>query len=132
MVGDFNIIRKSVPVVPCLAGAGGELSNLIVDFDLMQLNKQPSGGLNILDLVLVSRCFFNAVVYQAPLYAGSDHRAQVIVGTLSLRCQHSLQITYLKLDMSRLQILLGRMQWPAVFSSCRDVDEYVEKFDDCV
>ena len=63
MVGNFNIVRDwTVPVVPCLVGAEGKLSNLIIDFDLMQLNNQPSQRLNILDLVLISQYFSKAVV----------------------------------------------------------------------
>ena len=51
MVGDFNFYKDwTEPLLPCVSGAVGDLSHLILDYNLTQLNLQTSKGKNILNL----------------------------------------------------------------------------------
>ena len=65
VMGDFNIIRDwSMPIVTCSDCVSCELSNIILDNDLIQLNMLPLRGEHILDLVLISLFLSNSDIFQ--------------------------------------------------------------------
>jgi hypothetical protein len=101
----------------------------MLDFNLVQLNNEPSRGSHILDLVMASPALANSEVYQLPPFAGSDHQAQVITSTLTRCRDNTPKQMWVKIDFDALRQSLNDLHWPTIFTAARDVDDYVGIFD---
>ena len=131
IVGKFNIHRNWLDsTVPFTGSANHELSHVILDNDLVQLNLYPSRGKNTLDLVMVSQNISCLTMYQIPPIAGSDHEGQVLCTDIRARgnCEFSSTHLTTNINFIELQRLLGLVQWPNIFRGVTDINQYVEIF----
>ena len=79
IVGDFNIVTDwSIQRLSLCGGVTGELVHFMHDFNLRQLNNEPSHIANTLDLVLVPPRLYESEVSQLPPFGWSDHMTQVV------------------------------------------------------
>ena len=135
IVGDFNFreIRDwSQPISHSLSGAANYLVKFMLDFDLTQLQLDPTRGDNILDLVLVTPALTPSEIYQLEPIANSDHKVQVIETTMHFHEpaaeKSTSSTTYNKIDYPGLRVLLRQIDWTCQFMNSRDVDEFVSIF----
>jgi hypothetical protein len=131
IVGDFNIVRDwNVPLIPGLNGANGILCDFMLDYDLAQLNTEPSRENNLLDLVLVSSSLINSCVRQLPPIAGSDHLTQEVDSCIAFRESGRIKSSMfnIKVNIDALQQSLQSCDWISIFTGINDIDKYVERF----
>jgi hypothetical protein len=97
------------------------------EFDLKQINVEPTRLSKILGIAIVSPRFTQCKIRQENPIAGSEHTSQRLVVTVDV-CHTNVDNVIAKVDIILLINFLSIVNRDVLFTGCVTVDEFVNRF----
>ena len=130
ILGDLNL--PDMEWSSCMNSGGTvqlNLKSLMCEFNLTQINVEPTRLSNVLNVAILSPRFVQCKVEEDNPIAGSDHTSQRLA--VSIDIPHvSVDKFVIKIDVNRLIYCLSLTNWNALFIDCKSVNDFAQCFQD--